>query len=1024
MSNLKPNHLKSLGRKSLAIALAMGLAGVAYGQSTTGKIFGNAPSAEGEVVTVTSATGASRTVSVKDGRFVADNLPVGLYTVTLSQDGKTIDSKSNVQVSVGAGTNVGFNAVGGAQEAQNLSAISVVASALPAIDVSNVSSSTTIDSKQLAYLPIAHNAEAVALLAPGAVQGSTAYFGNYVSFGGSSVVENAYYLNGFNTTDPLSGFGGVTLPYNSVDQEQILTGGYGAKYGRSDGGVISQIGKRGTNEWHFGGQVRWVPSSARSNYRSAYFTNPSGDQQLRTYRGGNHSWETTYDAYISGPLIKDKLFIFASAELDKTEGNSLSSKSSSAYNRETTTRTPAWYAKIDWNINDNNILELTGVGNSQSNSVSDYAYDYTNYTTGAFRDYPGDSKNTDKLWIAKYTSYITDDISLTAMYGKLKHGYYTNYPPYEGFDPTLANILGSSSQNFAYTGGGQIESANPVTNITDPNHRAQTSNLRLDLTWRIGDHTLTAGIDNQTTQDIDDVTVMSGPGYAWDYGKSEDPNEYIIGGPNANGPGWENKTWVAPAGGQGYYVSKYVYENGASVKVSQRAQYIQDDWQVTDRLLLSIGLRNDQFTNYNGDGDPYLRLTSPQWAPRLGASWDVFGDSSFRVYGNAGRYFLAMPASVALRSAGSSLFTNQYYTYTGIDSNGVPTGLTPIDTSRGPEGLISANNEYGQARDPKTAAATNLTSEYQDEFILGFDKKLGDSWVYGAKATYRVLRNGIDDTGDQYSIANKMIQMGLVTEDEANALLAGAYIPASVLFNPTKTNVFQITNPNGGYYTVPMSMKDFGFNSELKRKYAGLDLYLEHPFDGRWYGKVTYTWSHSFGNTEGQVKSDIGQSDVSATVDWDYAELMAYAGGDLSNDRRHVLKAYGAYQITPEWLISGNLAIVSGGPQSCEGLYYEESGNPGLGYNLYHYCDGVGSSPGATRNPWTYTLSAGVTYRPEWADKKLGISLQVQNLLNQQRTTQTYAFYNQNQYWTVRDRPMPLSWQSPRYAALTVSYDY
>lgn len=76
-----------------------------------------------------------------------------------------------------------------------------------------------------------------------------------MSFGGSSAAENAYYINGFNSTDPLGGPGGLTLPYGSIDQQEIYTGGYSAKYGRSDGGVINAVGKRGTNEWRFGGQI-------------------------------------------------------------------------------------------------------------------------------------------------------------------------------------------------------------------------------------------------------------------------------------------------------------------------------------------------------------------------------------------------------------------------------------------------------------------------------------------------------------------------------------------------------------------------------------------------------------------------------------------------------------------------------------------------------------------------------------------------------------------------------------------------
>ena len=191
-------------------------------------------------------------------------------------------------------------------------------------------------------------------------------------------------------------------------------------------------------------------------------------------------------------------------------------------------------------------------------------------------------------------------------------------------------------------------------------------------------------------------------------------------------------------------------------------------------------------------------------------------------------------------------------------------------------------------------------------------------------------------------------------------------VPASILINPGNTSYFNIPKLAGGYYTVQMDWKkDFHFNTTMKRKYYGLDLYLEHPFDGKWFGKIDYLLSRSYGNSEGQVRTDIGQTDVSATVDWDYAQVMDYANGALANDRRHQIKAYGSYQIAPEWMLSGNLAILSGGPRTCLGGYGPDQTNPGLGYDsVYHYCKGLPSSPGATRNPWTYNLSLGGEYRP------------------------------------------------------------
>jgi hypothetical protein len=313
-------------------------------------------------------------------------------------------------------------------------------------------------------------------------------------------------------------------------------------------------------------------------------------------------------------------------------------------------------------------------------------------------------------------------------------------------------------------------------------------------------------------------------------------------------------------------------------------------------------------------------------------------------------------------------------------------------------------------------SVADLKSEYQDEYILGFDKSLGDAWVYGAKATYRNLRNAIDDIGDAPSIIAKMNEMGI----DPTTYDAGE-IPGSFLMNPGKDAVYSIKKLDGGYYEVPMRWKeDFGFNTTMKRKYYGLDLYLEHPFDGKWFGKIDYLFSRSYGNSEGQVRSDIGQEDVSATVDWDYAQVMDYANGALANDRRHQLKAYGSYQIAPEWMLSGNLAIASGSPVTCLGYYGADQTNPGLAYNggFYHFCGGKPFRPGDKRNPWTYRLDLSAEYRPEWAGKKLAFNAMVYNVFDNQVITQRYPLSSSVSYGR------PYGETTPRYVRFGVSYDY
>jgi len=300
---------------ALATALAMGLAGTAFAQSTTGGIYGQAE--PGDTVVVTSNSGLTRQVPVDaSGKYQVNNLPVGTYSVSLQKGGSVVDTRKDVTIKVSGNTEVSFASAG---NASSLSAVTVTANALPAIDVTGVDSRTVITSQQLARLPLARSSEAIALLAPGAVQGSGFFTGpsgqSLVSFGGASVAENAYYINGMNVTDPLNGLGGIDLPYGSIEQQETLTGGYSAAFGRSDGGVINMVGKRGTNDWHFGGQVLWTPEALRSDPKNIRLSNG----KLYQYRNENKGSSEIASAYVGGPLIKDKLFMFASVEGNKSD---------------------------------------------------------------------------------------------------------------------------------------------------------------------------------------------------------------------------------------------------------------------------------------------------------------------------------------------------------------------------------------------------------------------------------------------------------------------------------------------------------------------------------------------------------------------------------------------------------------------------------------------------------------------------------------------------------------------------------
>src|SRR5690606_9764948 len=263
-----------------------------------------------------------------------------------------------------------------------------------------------------------------------------------------------------------------------------------------------------------------------------------------------------------------------------------------------------------------------------------------------------------ELYIGRYTGYLSDNLTLTALYGQ-QQGDHEAVP--FGYDPSITYVSDTRSI------------ANPVQRgsygqLAFPDAYDETEGGRIDLEWQAGPHLLRLGYDRQDSESRAGE-VTSGPGYRWIYSSC---------GPGREGDGIDGGGGATCPGGNGDYVSQYKYANGGTFTVEQYAYYLEDRWQVSDNWLLSLGLRNENFENFNADGVSYVEQRD-QWAPRIGLSWDVLGDASLKVFANAGRYHLAMPNNVALRGAAGSLYTNEYFAFTGIDpATGEPIGTTPL----------------------------------------------------------------------------------------------------------------------------------------------------------------------------------------------------------------------------------------------------------------------------------------------------------------------------------------------------------
>lgn len=1029
-------------RNALALAIAISAA-PAFAQSTTGSLFGTVADPEGKTVLIENNAGFSREVTVDGrGRYSAGNLPLGTYRISVKDAGTVVEHRDSIALVVGAGTEVSFTGA----TPQTLGAVTVTGSRVATIDVASVDSRTVITSRELDILPLGRTAEAVALLAPGVVNNSGAFVGtggnggSLPSFGGSAASENAYYLNGFNTTDPYRNLGGLTLPYGAIDQQEIFTGGYGAQYGRSNGGVINQVGKRGSNEWRFGGAVVLEPDALRTSETDLHYSNPGvipNPVAGSLYRPSseNETDRTTYSAYVGGPVVRDRLFFFLAGEFGKTSGHRLNSvEDSAARYVDYDYRSPRHYAKVDWYVTDNHLLELTSAADKYKTRGEIHDYDYANRRATSHRGPANEVETGHELLNLKYTGYLSDSLTLTALYGEQESPNYNQNPAY---DSSLTFVTGLANQNPALTGGTPRGNAQTVSSLSDPDRRYEKDNLRLNLNWVLGSHSIDVGIDNQELRAFNQGSRTSGPGYSWNYGRTTnpDPNALLSGASREDGSIGVPSPVGFSDGEEGYYVIRVEARSLSSYRAEQDAWYIEDRWQVNDRLLLSLGLRNDKFVNYN-DRDQAIYDVDNQWSPRVGFAWDVNGDSSLKVFGNAGRYYLGLPLAPG-GLANSSYNTSTYFTYSAINADGTPV----LSVQLAPP--VSANENFGHPRDYRTISPVDMEGEHQDEFILGFSKLLGNGWLAGVRGVHRDLKAAIDDT--------KANIPAIRAAAAAAGFTISAQSSASLLFNAGDTNTFRLLGTDGQIHEITLTNEQLGF-PELKRKYSAVEFTLERPFDGTWFTRLNYVWSHSRGTTEGQMRSDLyrgdgetigvnqGQNYTATTQTWDHPSLMEFYNGDQSNDHRHTLKAYGFYQLNREWGVSANLSLVSGAPKQVLGFYcgdnyplatstyvYNPGQNPDpVGYGgSYHCYRGEPAWPGSHgRLPWVRQLDLGVVYRPAFAGGKLGVSLNLFNATNEQSATYLNA---RSELTPGSDHPLfgaPMFYQTPRYARLTLSYDY
>ena len=992
-------------KTALSIALGLGLAAAvpaAWAANNDGSVSGHTQA--GAVVTVVNpSTGLTRTITADaNGNYRFPFLPVGDYTISASKNGQAVAPSRNVTVALGTTTSVD---IGAAVKATNLSTISVTGSVLPVIDVTSTESATIVSRAELARLPVDQNVTAVALLAPGVTKG-TAGFGG-ISFGGSSVAENAFYVNGLNVTDFYNRNGFSEAPFAFYDQFQVKTGGYSVEFGRTTGGVVNAVARSGTNKFESGAEITLEPGNWQSAAQDRY--DAEGNRYITSSRDRNAMVKT--NVWASGPIIKDKLFFFAMYE--KRGSTPRNTNDAGTVMTLNDAQNGFWGTTIDWNVTDNNTLSLMAFSDKDHNVGDVYDYDYDTNTIGkrtnqVYNDTGG------RNWALTWSSYLTNNLSMKLMYGRNQRESATGSPlddscNYVTADSTIVNTRHPPGMRMGCT-----------TNSTVYHRQDTRKQWRADFEWTLGDHLLRFGVDHEA--DISDLSsYYAGPGRYYYNVYWADPGDTIDNGA------------TLPAGYDAY-VRQRRYEIGGNFETDNAAYYIEDNWSVTPDLVLNIGLRNDAFDNKGADGKSYIKIDK-QLAPRLGFSWDMKGDGTTKLFGNLGRYYLPVANVINIKQAGGLLDERTYYAFDGWQTLTLD-GATYAFPKLGPQlGAVDTSQGDGTVGDLRSEVDRNIDPVYQDEAILGFQQMLTDKWSWGVNATYRRLHSAIDDM-----------------DITATGKCGGEGAIGWVMANPgTNVTVWGDTNCDGtpdGWVTIDTSKEGWAMYdaegnylgqrgwAKPKRTYTALEFQLDRAWDEKWSFNASYVLSWNRGNAEGPVNSDTDFADTGRTENFD-TPWVNLSDGYLPNDRRHQLKLRGTYAITPHWQLGADLDVHSGGPVTGYGV-----GDPydAKNYHSYYICVENCSSPhsedrvyaasprGAYGHlPWTATLNGSLSYILPFqgSDGSLRIKLAVYNLLNQQRTVNVDQDLQTSISSSTSSTFMqPIAFQPPRFTQLTLSVNF
>ena len=819
----------------LSFLLVLAWSQVASAQVTTSSLTGKVTSDKGEeligvtVVATNLPTGTKRgTGTEPDGRFTIPNLaPGGPYEVTVTYVGFKPQTVDGVFLTLGNSTKLNFVL---ATEAQQLNEVVVVGNT----QATKTGAGTTVGREALQQLPtISRSIQDFTRLDP-------RNSGN--SFAGSSFRYNNITLDGAVNNDAIgfspslggqSGTSGLPggsaranpISLDAIQEIQASVAPFDVKLGNFTGGSINAVTRSGTNDFH--GSV----------YGYGRNQNVTG----RSIDGSNNKIGTAYHDYqtgfrVGGPIIKNKLFFFTNAEIARRQepqfygagtvgspvtvdlAQQITNKLQNSYGYNVGeygdynihANSNKIFARLDWNLNDktsialrHNYINSTATNLERSGSLFKFGSQDFN------------QNNVQNSTVLEVKSNFSSQFANNLILG------YTNIHDYRDLLGGQANLFPAVQINNVgtdatknYVGSNQILLGSD-REASIFNTRQKTFEITDNFTFYKGAHALTLGTHNEL-YNIDYGFINS-----WN-GRIEYSNvaDFLADKPNRIRGTYNNGT----VGDNSY---AYNFNNpSAAFKINFFSAYLQDEWNVTDKLKVTPGIRfdvaslpnkpalnsglvNNPQNDANTLGQTYSHtawkdfnnsyLGQVQVSPRLGFNYDVKGDGSVVLRGGTGVFTGRVPFAWF-----GYAYYNNAVNFNSVDVNNIRA------TNSGAGTVYTLNSDPNKIYSQLPTAAynpNNLKAGTTEANLVDNNFKMPQVWRsslaldYKLKTGTRLSVEGLytktlqDVKFENINLADNVTYLGQGPTESPR--YAAAAFGSKV--NPGFSNAFFLTNTQKGY---------------------------------------------------------------------------------------------------------------------------------------------------------------------------------------------------------------------------------